>query len=131
MSVNHATSAASEMYDILAGKETLYIDEYGLIWNKDDHKDREFTRKLTPEEFIRSAEHVDVEKNRYDKVTTLKMTVQSPTYDADVIIDFLENTITTISYDAKVVLSYEYLDENFPLSDTILEMDENAVLYSS
>ena len=131
MSVNHATSAASEMYDILAGKETLYIDEYGLIWNKDDHKDREFTRKLTPEEFIRSAEHVDIEKNRYDKVTTLKMTVQSPTYDADVIIDFLENTITTISYDAKVVLSYEYLDENFPLSDTILEMDENAVLYSS
>lgn len=131
MSVNHATSAASEMYDILAGKATLYIDEYGLIWSKDDHKDREFTRKLTPEEFIRSAQDVDVEKNRYDKVTTLKMTVQSPTYDADVIIDFLENTITTISYDAKVVLSYEYLDENFPLSDTILEMDENAVLYSS
>lgn len=131
MSVNHETSAASEMYDILAGKATLYIDEYGLIWSKYDHKDREFTRKLTPEEFIRSAQDVDVEKNRYDKVTTLKMTVQSPTYDADVIIDFLENTITTISYDAKVILSYEYLDENFPLSDTILEMDENAVLYSS
>lgn len=131
MPVSHATSAASEMYDILAGRETLYIDKYGFIWNK-DYEDREFTRKLTPEEFIRSAEHVDIQKDRYGKVTTLKMTVQSPTYDADVVIDFLENTITTTSYDAKVdakvVLSYEYLDENFPLSDTILEMDENAII---
>lgn len=127
MSVNHATSAASEMYDILAGRETLYIDEYGLIWSK-DYEDREFTRKLTPEEFIRSAKHVDIQKDRYDKVTTLKMTVKSPTYDANVVIDFLENTITTTSYDAKVVLTYDYLDENFPLSDTILEMDENAII---
>lgn len=127
MSVDHATRAAGEMYDILAGRETIYIDEYGLLWTR-NYEDREFTRKLTPEEFIRSAEYVDIQKDRYGKVTTLKMTVRSPTYDANVGIDFLENTITTTSYDAKVVLTYDYLDENFPLSDTILEMDENAIV---
>lgn len=127
MSVDHATRAAGEMYDILAGRETIYIDEYGLLWTR-NYEDREFTRKITPEEFIRSAEYVDIQKDRYGKVTTLKMTVKSPTYDANVVIDFLENSITTISYDAKVVLTYDYLDENFPLSDTILEMDENAIV---
>ena len=58
MSVDHATRAAGEMYDILAGRETIYIDEYGLLWTR-NYEDREFTRKLTPEEFIRSAEYVD------------------------------------------------------------------------
>lgn len=126
LNVHGALDAAREMYDVLMGNLTLYVDEYGIFWNNQEESETP-VRVLSPEEFIRSAE-IELDFDYTGDVSNAKLSFESPSYNGDVTIDLLMDTITVTNYGAELTLSYNGMEHKYPLLDTLLEMDENAVL---
>lgn len=126
LNVHGTLDAAREMYDVLMGNLTLYVDEYGIFWNNQEEPETP-VRVLSPEEFIRSAE-IELDFDYTGYVSNAKLSFESPSYNGDVTIDLLMDTITVSNYGTELMLSYNGMEHKYPLLETLLEMHENAVL---
>ena len=125
--VHEIFNAAREMYDILTGDVVLYVDDYGMYWtNAQDAGEN--ARPATPEEFINSANDVQVKTNNDGIVIGIILIVDSPSNGTKVKIESIDCRITAYNYGEEVSLSYDAIDEVFPLSDTIEELHENGFL---
>lgn len=125
--VHEIFNAAREVYDILTGDVTVYVDDYGIYWTNIQDAG-ENARPVTPEEFIKSANDIQIDTDNRGYVTEAILVIDSPSYDAQVKIEPLTNYITASNNDEEVTLSYEVIDNGFPLYDTILELHENVLL---
>ena len=88
----------------------------------------ENARPATPEEFINSANDVQVKTNNDGIVTGIILIVDSPSNGTKVKVELIQCRITAYNYGEEVSLSYDFIDEVFPLSDTIEKLHESDLL---